>query len=111
VLGTVGRNFAAGMSGGVAYVWDKNGDFDFFCNMEMVELTLVEDKYDEKELKGFISKHYEYTHSPIAKRMLDNWSDYVDQFIKITPIEYKKVLNDEKTAALKKKIAEVERDY
>lgn len=111
VLGTVGRNFAAGMSGGVAYVWDKTGDFDFYCNMEMVELTLIEDKYDERELKGFISKHYDYTESPIAKRMLDNWSEYVDQFIKITPIEYKKVLHDEKAAALKKKIEEVERDY
>lgn len=111
VLGSVGRNFAAGMSGGVAYVWDEKGDFDFFCNMEMVELTLIEDKYDERELKGFISKHFEHTQSPLAKRMLENWGDYVDQFIKITPIEYKKVLHDEKAEALKKKIEEVERDY
>jgi glutamate synthase (NADPH/NADH) large chain len=111
VLGSVGRNFAAGMSGGVAYVWDKTGDFDFFCNMEMVELTLIEDKYDERELKGCILKHFEYTQSPLAKRMLDNWSEYVDQFIKITPIEFKKVLHEQKTEALNKKIAEVERDY
>ncbi len=111
VLGSVGRNFAAGMSGGVAYVWDKNGDFDFFCNMEMVELTLVEDLYDAKELKGYIEKHYQYTQSPIAKKMLDNWETYMEQFIKITPIEYKKVLHEEKAKALKMKIAEVQRDY
>ena len=111
VLGSVGRNFAAGMSGGVAYVWDQKGDFDFFCNMEMVELTLIEDKYDERELKGYIQKHFDHTNSPVAKKMLENWSEYVDQFIKITPIEYKKVLTDEKANALKKKIEEVERDY
>ncbi len=111
VLGTVGRNFAAGMSGGVAYVWNKEGNFDFFCNMEMVELTLVEDMYDAKELKGYIERHFEYTQSPLAKRMLENWDQYLGQFIKVTPIEYKKVLVEEKAEALKKKIAEVERDY
>ena len=111
VLGPTGRNFAAGMSGGVAYVLDEKGDFDFFCNMEMVELSLIEDSHDSKEVHGFITNHYKYTQSKLAKRILDNWKDYVDKFIKIVPIEYKKVLQEEKIEAINKKIAQVERDY
>jgi len=111
VLGTTGRNFAAGMSGGVAYVLDEADNFDFFCNMEMVELSLIEDSTDSKELKGFISNHFKYTKSQLAKKILDNWSDYVDKFKKIVPIEYKKVLQEEKIEAINKKIAQVERDY
>jgi glutamate synthase (NADPH/NADH) large chain len=111
VLGQTGRNFAAGMSGGVAYVLDEAGNFDFFCNMEMVELSLIEDSHDNKELHGFISNHYKYTGSKLAKQILDNWNDSVDKFIKIVPIEYKKVLEEEKMEAINKKIAQVERDY
>jgi len=111
VLGTTGRNFAAGMSGGVAYVLDEKGDFDFFCNMQMVELSLLEDSIDSKELQGLIQNHYKYTNSKLAKRILDNWRDYVDKFIKVVPIEYKKVLQEEKIEAINKKIAQVERDY
>ncbi|MDR0415150.1 MAG: glutamate synthase large subunit [Prevotellaceae bacterium] len=111
ILGTVGRNFAAGMSGGVAYVWNKDQNFDFFCNMEMVELSLVDDASDRKELKDLLKKHVHYTGSPLAKRMLDTWSEMVEQFIKVTPIEYKKILHDRKSEALKAKIASVERDY
>lgn len=111
VLGRTGRNFAAGMSGGVAYVLDEAGNFDFYCNMEMVELSLIEDSIDSKELHGLIANHYKYTNSELAKRILDNWKDYVDKFIKIVPIEYKKVLQEEKMEAINKKIAQVERDY
>ena len=111
VLGTVGRNFAAGMSGGIAYVWNKDGNFDFFCNMEMVELSLIEEAADNKELLGLIRNHYEYTRSPLAQRMLTDWSFYQAQFIKVMPIEYKKVLHDEQMQALASKIAKVERDY
>jgi len=111
VLGTTGRNFAAGMSGGVAYVLDESDNFDFFCNMEMVELSLIEDSADRKELQGLISNHYKYTKSQLAKKILDNWSEYVDKFKKIVPIEYKKVLQEEKIEAINKKIAQVERDY
>ncbi len=111
VLGKTGRNFAAGMSGGVAYVLDESGDFDYFCNMEMVELSLIEDSHDSKELKGLIENHYKYTNSELAKKILDNWKDYVDRFIKVVPIEYKKVLQEEKMEAINKKIAQVERDY
>ncbi|QIK55787.1 glutamate synthase large subunit [Dysgonomonas sp. HDW5B] len=111
VLGKTGRNFAAGMSGGIAYVYNVDGDFDFFCNMEMVELSLIEDSTDYKELQQLISQHYKYTQSPLAKSILDNWSEEVHKFIKIMPIEYKKVLQEEKMEALKKKIANVEFDY
>ncbi len=111
ILGSVGRNFAAGMSGGVAYVWDVSQTFDFFCNMEMVELSLVDDTADRKELKDLLRKHVQYTGSPLAQRLLDTWSESVEQFIKVTPIEYKKILHDRKSAALKAKIENVERDY
>ena len=111
VLGATGRNFAAGMSGGVAYVYDENGDFDYYCNMEMVELSLIEDSMDSKELHALISNHYKYTQSAKAKEILDNWRDNVDKFIKVVPIEYKKVLQEEKMEAINKKIAQVERDY
>ncbi|MFT4071909.1 MAG: glutamate synthase large subunit [Dysgonamonadaceae bacterium] len=111
VLGRTGRNFAAGMSGGIAYVYDVDGNFDYFCNMQMVELTLIEDLSDSRELRQLIANHYHYTKSPLAKRILDNWDAEVDKFIKVTPIEYKKVLQDEKLEAIKKKIAEVEFDY
>lgn len=111
ILGSTGRNFAAGMSGGIAYVLNMQGDFDYFCNMEMVELSHLEDSNDVHELQKLIYNHYTYTGSPIAKRILTNWNDYVDKFIKVVPIEYKKVLHDERIAAINKKIAEVERDY
>ncbi|GHT85758.1 glutamate synthase [Bacteroidia bacterium] len=111
VLGPTGKNFAAGMSGGLAYVLNLKDDFDYFCNMEMVELTLIEDKSDSLELHDLISKHYYYTQSPLAKRILDDWDEYLKHFIKITPIEYKKVLQEEKMEAIKKKIEMVESDY
>ncbi|MDR2682981.1 MAG: glutamate synthase subunit alpha, partial [Dysgonamonadaceae bacterium] len=111
VLGATGKNFAAGMSGGQAYVLDMNGNFDYFCNMEMVELTLIEDKSDSIELHQLISQHAHYTQSPLAKRILENWDEYLKHFIKITPIEYKKVLQEEKIEAIKRKIEMVESDY
>ncbi len=111
VLGKTGRNFAAGMSGGVAYVWDKDHDFDYFCNMEMVELTLLEDSASRKELHELIRQHYLYTGSQLARTMLDNWSRYVDEFIQVTPIEYKRVLAEEQMRKLQQKIAEVQLDY
>ena len=111
VLGETGRNFAAGMSGGVAYVWDKNHDFDYFCNMEMVELSLLEDSTSRKELHELIRQHYLYTGSHLARTMLDDWNRYVDDFIQVTPIEYKRVLAEEQMKKLRQKIAEVQRDY
>lgn len=111
VLGQTGRNFAAGMSGGVAYVWDPKGTFDYFCNMDMVELSLLEDSTARKELHELIRQHYLYTGSTLARTMLDNWPHYVEEFIQVTPIEYKKVLAEEQMRKLQQKIAEVQRDY
>ena len=110
VLGSTGRNFAAGMSGGIAYVLNTEGNFDYYCNMGMVELSLVEDRSDVKELKSLITNHFEYTQSPLAKRILDDWENYIDQFIKVIPYEYKKVMEEEKLEALKRKIEEIEVD-
>ncbi len=111
VLGETGRNFAAGMSGGVAYVWDKNHNFDYFCNMDMVEINLVEETSHRKELKELIRKHYLYTGSALAGKMLDDWNRYVEEFIQVVPIEYKRVLEEEKMAKLQQKIADMQRDY
>ncbi len=102
VLGRVGRNFAAGMSGGIAYVLDEKGDFDFHCNIEMVELTLLEEKADMIELHDLVSRHAQYTNSPIARQVLDDWEFYRSKFIKVVPIEYKKVLQQRNVEALKR---------
>ena len=111
VLGETGRNFAAGMSGGVAYVWDKNHNFDYFCNMDMVEINLVEENSYRKELHELIRQHYLYTGSKLARTMLDDWNRYVEDFIQIVPIEYKRVLQEEQVKKLQQKIADMQRDY
>ena len=111
VLGDTGRNFAAGMSGGVAYVWDKHHTFDYFCNMDMVEINLVEDNVSRKELHELIRQHYLYTGSKLARTMLDDWNKYVEDFIQIVPIEYKRVLQEEQMNKLRQKIADMQRDY
>ena len=111
VLGETGRNFAAGMSGGVAYVWDKNHNFDYFCNMDMVEINLVEDSAYRKELHELIRQHYLYTGSKLARTMLDDWNRYVEDFIQVVPIEYKRVLQEEQVRKLQQKIADMQRDY
>mgnify|MGYP004449448303 CR=1 FL=1 len=108
VLGPTGRNFAAGMSGGVAYVWDKNHNFDYFCNMDQVEINLVEDAASRKELHELIRQHYLYTGSALARRMLDDWNRYLEDFVQIIPIEYKRVLQEEKMRQLQQKIADMQ---
>ena len=92
VLGKTGRNFAAGMSGGVAYVYDPDHTFDYFCNMDMVELSLVEDSVSRKELLELIRQHYLHTGSALAGRMLDDWHRYIEDFIQVVPIEYKRAI-------------------
>ena len=110
VLGTTGRNFAAGMSGGLAYVWDKNHDFDYYCNMDMIELSLIEEKSRRDELFALIEKHYRHTGSKLAKQMIENWSAYIDDFIQVTPIEYKRVLHEEALRQLQKKMENVQQE-
>ncbi len=111
VLGKTGRNFAAGMSGGVAYVYDPEHTFDYFCNMDMVELSLVEDSVSRKELLELIRQHYLHTGSALAGRMLDDWQRHIEDFIQVVPIEYKRVLEEEKMRKLHEKIADIQRDY
>lgn len=110
VLGSTGSNFAAGMSGGIAYVFNESGDFDYFCNMGMVELSLVEDYNDVNELTGLIASHHKYTGSKKARMILDDLKKYLPMFIKVIPYDYKKVLQEQKLEEIKKKIASVELD-
>ncbi|MDR2141378.1 MAG: glutamate synthase large subunit [Deltaproteobacteria bacterium] len=92
VLGQTGVNFAAGMSGGLAYVYDYNGLFDNHCNLEMVDLDLL-DQDDEEELKTLISRHLRYTNSLKARRVLNNWTREKAKFIKVFPMEYRQGIN------------------
>lgn len=110
VLGSTGSNFAAGMSGGIAYVLNENGNFDFYCNMGMVELSLVEDFNDTNELTQLISRHYKFTGSKKAKLILDDLNSWLPRFIKVIPYDYKKVLQELKLEEIRKKIADVEID-
>jgi glutamate synthase (NADPH/NADH) large chain len=108
VLGVAGRNFAAGMSGGIAYVLDVNGDFDYFCNKGMVELSPVGDMDDITELQRLINNHFLYTRSEQAERILVNWDEYLPRFVKVIPLEYKKVLEEQKISQLIQKIQHTE---
>ncbi len=95
VLGKCGRNFAAGMSAGIAYVLDEDGDFDRHCNMDMVELSLVEGDADVSELRAIICRHLEETGSEKAREILDDWGLWVQKFIKVMPVGYKLLLEKE----------------
>ena len=91
ILGDTGRNFAAGMSGGIAYVYDVKGTFAGSCNMEMIDLDPVAAE-DINELKSLISKHFDYTGSTVAKFVLDDFENQSKNFVKVFPKDYKKVL-------------------
>jgi glutamate synthase (NADPH/NADH) large chain len=121
-LGPTGRNFAAGMSGGIAYVLDEEGNFSDRCNMAQVELEPIEDedialeeldhqggdleshgmvdlshdmtRYDSLRLKQLIERHLHYTNSEVAKRILDNWESYLPKFVKVMPVEYRRALKE-----------------
>ncbi|HKI88995.1 MAG TPA: glutamate synthase large subunit [Draconibacterium sp.] len=110
VLGKTGRNFAAGMSGGIAYVLDETGNFDFYCNRGLVDLVPVEDKSDISELQSMINTHQLYTQSLLASKILTNWEEYLPQFVKVIPFEYKKVLEEEKLKELQRKLQLTEDD-
>ncbi|MCU7796424.1 MAG: glutamate synthase large subunit, partial [Candidatus Thiodiazotropha sp. (ex Myrtea spinifera)] len=121
-LGPTGRNFAAGMSGGIAYVLDEQGDFSDRCNLAQVELEPIEDedialevldhqggdleshglvdlsndmtRYDALRLKQLVEKHLHYTNSEVAKRILENWEAYLPKFVKVMPVEYRRALKE-----------------
>lgn len=93
VLGPTGRNFAAGMSGGVAYVYDKDRGFEGRCNLELVDLETVTDD-DEEEVKALISEHAQRTGSLVARNVLASWERARERFIKVMPRDYKRVLTE-----------------
>ena len=96
ILGPTGRNFAAGMSGGVAYVWDPQNSFNVRCNTETVELESVDDPSDAEELRRLIELHRQYTGSSVASRVLEDWPWALSRFVKVMPTDYKRVLAERK---------------
>ncbi|MBB92092.1 MAG: glutamate synthase large subunit [Magnetovibrio sp.] len=109
ILGETGRNFAAGMSGGIAYILDEAGNFDTLCNQGMVELEPIDPnepddgtadvasdpmRFDARRLKGLIENHLRYTGSSRAKHILDNWDAYLPKFVKIMPVDYRRALRE-----------------
>ncbi len=92
VLGTTGRNFAAGMSGGIAYVLDQSGEFERDCNKEMVLLERLDDETEMEEVKGMIRRHVKYTNSQHAQKILNRWEEWVWKFVKVIPKDYKRML-------------------
>ena len=99
ILGPTGRNFAAGMSGGIAYVYDDDDDFITRCNLGMVVLEKVETAEDTAELKGLIERHQDKTDSSVAARILESWDDSLPKFIKVMPVDYKRVLEENRSKA------------
>ena len=93
VLGKTGRNFAAGMSGGIAYVYDPDNTFYEHVNKELVEYKNVKSRYDEDQLKEMIQKHYQYTNSNVAKKILDDFGNEVAHFKKVVPHDYKRMMS------------------
>ncbi|HOE67742.1 MAG TPA: glutamate synthase subunit alpha, partial [Candidatus Hydrogenedentes bacterium] len=102
VLGPTGRNFAAGMSGGIAFVYDDDGSFASRCNTGMVSLKPLSDK-SLPELRNMIQKHHQYTESRVAKRLLDNWETSLGKFVRVMPNDYARVLKEQQLARLKEK--------
>jgi glutamate synthase (NADPH/NADH) large chain len=94
ILGPTGRNFAAGMSGGIAYVWDPQGDFITRCNLGMVELETMSDQQDIDELHELIRMHHQTTGSTVAKGILDRWDQAFNEFTKVMPTDLKRVLRE-----------------
>jgi len=92
VIGPTGRNFAAGMSGGIAYVYDDNGMFPKLCNLEMVELEQPDKPEDRETIKRLLENHYKYTGSQKAKAILDDWEKEIRWFVKVMPTDYRRVL-------------------
>ena len=92
VLGETGVNFAAGMSGGIAYIWDPAGRFPKRCNLEMVALERLEDDAERAEVRRMIERHLEYTGSVPARTVLADWDRSVGGFVKVMPVDYKRVL-------------------
>lgn len=98
-LGATGRNFAAGMSGGVAYVYDPDGKFPARCNMGLVGLETIDTSMESEEIYAYIKEHTEITGSHVGQEMLDNWDERVGQFVKVMPHDYKNILLERQAQA------------
>ncbi|RJQ12748.1 MAG: glutamate synthase large subunit [Dehalococcoidia bacterium] len=98
VIGRTGRNFGAGMSGGIAYVWDPEGDFSQRCNMEMVSFEALDEHEDLELVHGLLERHREYTQSTVADNLLGRWPTVAREFVKVMPNEYRRVLNERRAA-------------
>ena len=98
-MAETGRNFAAGMSGGIAYIYDPDGKFPARCNMGLVALETIDTEEEKQEVYDYIKEHVEYTESSLGEDMLDNWDSRVGQFVKVFPLDYKRVLLERKMAA------------
>jgi glutamate synthase domain-containing protein 3 len=96
VLGPTGRNFAAGMSGGIAYVLDEDREFARLCNKEMVQLYRLEDPSEIDLVKDLISRHQRYTNSRKAAKILLEWDQRLPRFVQVVPHDYKRVLDAQK---------------
>jgi glutamate synthase domain-containing protein 3 len=94
VIGRTGRNFGAGMSGGIAFVWDVDGDFRQHCNLEMIDLEALDAPEDLTLVKGLLERHVEYTGSTVAAKLLEDWPAAAKQFVKVMPKELRRVLNE-----------------
>jgi glutamate synthase domain-containing protein 2/glutamate synthase domain-containing protein 1/glutamate synthase domain-containing protein 3 len=105
VIGPTGRNFAAGMSGGIAYVYDPDGMFPARCNLEMVDLEKPEDPDDIKTIRTMLENHVKYTESNAAAEILEDWPKVLGNFVKVMPRDYRRVLEEQKTAAENAKTA------
>ena len=103
-LGRTGRNFAAGMSGGFAYVLDEDNRFRRRCNPAMIDLEQMDEEDDDAQwLYGIINRHHEMTESPRAAEILAEWDDYLPRFVRVFPREYRRVLTERATKALQEK--------
>jgi glutamate synthase (NADPH) large chain len=98
IIGSTGRNFGAGMSGGIAYVWNPDGDFAIRCNMEMIALEPLDEVEDLGLVQGLLERHVEYTGSTVAESLLTDWPKAAAQFVKVMPLEYRRVLNERRVA-------------
>ena len=94
ILGPTGRNFGAGMSGGEAFVYDPNKELERKCNLDTFELEELINENDLIGLKELIEKHYKYTDSEVAKNILNDWDNQIDNFVKVMPTDYKRVLEE-----------------
>jgi glutamate synthase domain-containing protein 3 len=101
ILGPTGRNFAAGMSGGVAYLWDPTGTARIQCNAQMVDIEALADAEDIAELKSLLENHVRYTGSAVADKILKDWTASIAKFVRVMPKDYKRAL-----AAYKRVVAQ-----